>query len=229
VNKLSNSVNVNPYDENAEHYDEWFDTPCGRAVFESEVQCLQHLVTDSCSPWLEIGVGTGRFAQILEVEYGIDPSPVMLEIAAKRGINVRQGVGEELPYEDGSFGGVIIVVSLCFVSDPERVLNEAARVLRSDGRLIIGMIPADSSWGIKYAAMAEDGHPVYSKASFFSVAEVVDMVKSAGFKKHNAFSTLIAGPDFEIKEPLVWAGTLPAAGFVGMSFILKQPTGRNIS
>ena len=224
---MGTSDNMDPFEENAVHYDSWFDTPHGSAIFESEVQCLWPLVTENCHPWLEIGVGTGRFAQALKVEYGIDPSPSMLEIAATRGIKVRQGVGEKLPYKDGSFGGVILVVSLCFVSDPERVLSEAARVLRSGGQLVIGMIPADSSWGIKYAAMADNGHPIYSKANFFSIAEVVDMVKSAGFRNHNAYSTLVAGPEFEIKEPLVWAGTIPSAGFVAMSFNLKQPSWRS--
>lgn len=213
---------TNPFDESAEHYDAWFDSPHGRAVFESEAGCLRPLVTDAFRPWLEVGVGTGRFAKALGVEYGIDPSPPMLEIAAKRGIIVRQGVGEELPYEDGSFGGLMIVVSLCFLSDPRRVLREAARVLRKDGRLVLGIIPADSSWGEIYAAMAEEGHPIYSHARFFSVAEVVDMAKAAGFEKRDTYSTLLTGPDSEITEPLVWPGTLPAAGFVAMAFSLKD-------
>ncbi len=213
---------VNPFDQSAERYDGWFDEPRGRAIFESEVQCLRPFVTDAFRPWLEIGVGTGRFAQALGVEHGIDPSPAMLEMAAKRGISVRQGVGEELPYEDGSFGGVMIVVSLCFVSDSERVMREAARVLRGGGRFVIGIIPANSPWGEMYAAMAEEGHPFYSKARFFTVAEVADMAKSAGFESRGAYSTLVAGPDSEIRRPLVYGGTLPAAGFVAMSFHLRQ-------
>ncbi|MHB9035680.1 MAG: class I SAM-dependent methyltransferase [Armatimonadota bacterium] len=224
---MRKSRDNNPFDENAEHYDAWFDTSRGRAIFESEVQCLRLQMIDAFRPWLEVGVGTGRFAKTLGIECGIDPSPAMLEMAAKRGINVQQGVGEKLPYEDGSFGGVMIVVSLCFVSEPECVLREAARVLRSDGRLVLGIIPANSSWGEMYAAMAQEGHPIYSKASFFSVAEAVEMAKAAGFEKSGAYSTLLTGPDSEITEPLVWAGTLPSAGFVATSFSLKHSTGRN--
>jgi len=225
---MSDPGDINPFDESAEHYDAWFDSPRGHAIFESEVQCLRPLVTDAFRPWLEVGVGTGRFAQVLGVGYGIDPSPAMLQIAAKRGINTHQGVGEELPYEDGSFGGVMIVVSLCFVSDPVRVLCEAARVLRSDGRFVFGIIPANSSRGEMYTAMAEEEHPIYNKARFFSVAEAVDMARSAGFEKREAYSTLLTGPDFDIKEPLVWEGTLPSAGFVATSFSLKHSNGRNV-
>lgn len=215
---MSGTKDTNPFDENAERYDAWFDSPRGRAIFQSEVGCLRPLVTDAFRPWLEVGVGTGRFAQALGVECGIDPSSAMLEIAARRAVNTRQGAGEELPHEDCSFGGVLIVVSLCFVSEPERVLCEAARVLRSDGRLVLGIIPADSPWGKTYAAMAEEGHPIYRHARFFSVAETIDMAGAAGFEMRDVYSALLAGPDSEITEPLVWPGTLPAAGFVAVGF-----------
>lgn len=223
---MGNPGDVNPFDENAEHYDAWFDGQRGHAIFESEVNCLRPLVTNAFHPWLEIGVGTGRFAKALGIEHGVDPSSAMLEIAAKRGINVRQGAGEKLPYEDSSYGGVMIVVSLCFVSDPERVLCEVARVLRKDGRFVLGIIPTNSPWGEMYAVMAEDGHPIYSKARFFSVAEIVDMAKSTGFEKRDAYSTLLSGPDSHNGEPLVWGGTLPSAGFVAMSFGSKHSIGR---
>ncbi|OFX14714.1 MAG: hypothetical protein A2Z18_10015 [Armatimonadetes bacterium RBG_16_58_9] len=215
---MSNPEDSNPFDQAAGHYDAWFDTPRGRAVFKSEGRCMQPLVSNAFRPWLEVGVGTGRFAQALGVQYGIDPSSAMLEIAAKRGVDTRQGIGEELPYEDRSFGGVMIVVSLCFVSEPERVLLEAARVIRGDGRLVLGIIPADSSWGEMYAAMAREGHRIYSKARFFRVVEVVEMAEAAGFEKRDAYSALLAGPDSETTELLVWSGTLPAAGFVAVGF-----------
>ena len=48
---------------------------------------------------LEIGVVTGRFAKILGMEYGIDPSERMLSIAKERGIKTSVGRGEDLPLE----------------------------------------------------------------------------------------------------------------------------------
>jgi ubiquinone/menaquinone biosynthesis C-methylase UbiE len=46
---------------------------------------------------LEIGVGTGRFAKILGMEYGIDPSERMLSIAKERGIKTFVGRGRIYP------------------------------------------------------------------------------------------------------------------------------------
>ena len=70
---MNKSNDINPFDENAEHYDVWFDTQRGRSVFESETLCLRPLASGVFRPWLEVGVGTGRFAQALGVEHGIDP------------------------------------------------------------------------------------------------------------------------------------------------------------
>lgn len=54
-------------------------------------------------PSLEIGVGTGRFAEALGIEYGVDVSGRVLELAKRRGITVVEGSGENLPFRDESF------------------------------------------------------------------------------------------------------------------------------
>ena len=46
-----------------------------------EVDCLKPLFHEHKRPYLEIGVGSGRFAQALGIEYGVDTSPALLEIA----------------------------------------------------------------------------------------------------------------------------------------------------
>ena len=80
-------------------------------------------------PLLEVGVGTGRFAQALGIEYGVDISSGVLKFAKKREITVVKGAGEELPFKDKVFGGVFLIVTLCFVDAPLKVLKESARVL----------------------------------------------------------------------------------------------------
>ena len=168
------------FDGIADKYDRWFDTEPGRLIFHLEVECLRPFVDSAPRPRLEIGVGTGRFAQRLGIEHGVEPSANMLVRALKRGILVQQGVGEELPYQDESFGTVLMVVTLCFVDDPAKVLMEAARVLRIDGRLVVGLVPADSRWGTHYAKRAAQGDPVYSNARFLSVGDVVRLAEDAG-------------------------------------------------
>lgn len=84
-------------------------------------------------PFLEVGVGSGRFAEATGIEDGVDPSPALLEKARGRGVKVKLGRGEDLPYEANSFGGVFILFTLCFLDDPEKALCEAKRVLKSGG------------------------------------------------------------------------------------------------
>lgn len=77
----------NVFDALAGTYDDWYDMPEGRAIFGAERDCLLSLCRGPFSSWLEVGVGSGRFAHALGITTGVDPSPKMLGIAAGRGIN----------------------------------------------------------------------------------------------------------------------------------------------
>lgn len=92
----------------AEDYDKWFDSQEGKVLFELEADAVRLLMKDLEHPFLEIGVGTGRFAKALGIECGVDPSHEVLKIAKKRGIKVKMATGEKLSFEDKSFGGVFI-------------------------------------------------------------------------------------------------------------------------
>jgi len=78
------------FDDVAEDYDHWYDTPEGDTIFQAEPKCLRLLHEASPGRWLEVGVGTGRFACLLGITEGIDLSLRMLEIAASRGIAIHQ-------------------------------------------------------------------------------------------------------------------------------------------
>ncbi|MCI0530275.1 MAG: class I SAM-dependent methyltransferase, partial [Nitrospira sp.] len=190
----------NPFEVVAGQYDAWFDTPEGRAIFQAELECLRPLVTKAYRPWLEIGVGTGRFAQALGVEDGIDPSASMMKKASARRIRVLEGLGESLPYKNHSFGGILMVVTVCFLSRPEKVLAEAARVLRPRGRLVVGIIPADSPWGGEYARKGKEGHPLYSVAKFYKSNEVIAMAQDARFQFEEARSGLFTRPGAPVEQ-----------------------------
>lgn len=208
-----------PFDPIAETYDRWYDTSEGRAILDAELGCLRLVGGQLQGRWLEVGVGTGRFASNLGVAEGIDTSPRMLEIAARRGIKTHTGRAEDLPFPEGSLEGVLLALAVCFVADLPQALEECHRVLRAKGRLLVGFVPADSPWGIEYREKASRGHPVYAFARFWTATGVVALARSAGFELVRAASTLFWKPGATPQaEPRIEEGSVDQAGFLGLLF-----------
>lgn len=97
---------------------------------------------------VDFGTGTGRmlalFAGNARRVEGIDLSHQMLTVARSKleeagvaNASVRHGDATASPYPDNSANLVIIHQVLHFLDDPGRALNEAARVLKPGGRLVV--------------------------------------------------------------------------------------------
>ena len=129
---------------------------------------------------LEIGVGGGRFAAPLGVEFGIDPSAEMLAHARLRGVRVARAVAEALPFPRAAFDYALVVTTLCFVDDPTGMLAEARRVLKPGGALVIGFIDRASALGRHYEAH-KDEDVFYRNAKFYSGDEVERLLFDTGF------------------------------------------------
>lgn len=95
----------------------------------------------------EIGCGGGLnqpFYDQAEIESfaGMDPSAKGLEFARAAAAqigwqaDIRQGVGEEIPFETETFDTVVCTFTLCSVADPARTLRELRRILRPGGQLL---------------------------------------------------------------------------------------------
>jgi SAM-dependent methyltransferase len=177
----------------ASHYDAWFDKE-GRLIFASEVEALRQVLLLLPKPWIEVGVGSGRFAQALGADIGLDPSSKLLEMARYRGVNVFLGRGEEMPFRDGVFGTIFLVVTLCFVDSLSRTLCEAARLLRSDGKVVLGLVFKESPWGQLYQREKEAGHRFYGHATFYDYGEVGVFLRQTGFSIDKVISTLFQRP-----------------------------------
>ena len=60
---------IRVFDSLASDYDAWFDEE-GRLIFASEVEALRQALPLLPKPWIEVGVGSGRFAQALGIDIG---------------------------------------------------------------------------------------------------------------------------------------------------------------
>jgi ubiquinone/menaquinone biosynthesis C-methylase UbiE len=203
----------------AETYDQWYDRPKGRAIFNAELRCIQSLYKRLSGQWLEVGIGTGRFASKLQIEKGIDPSVRMLGIAKERGISVCAGQAENLPFPDNSFDGVLLALALCFIATPYKAIEECRRILRSQGNLLAGVIPSDSPWGDTYSKKKAAGHSAYASANFLKTQEILSLMEKAGFTFRAAASTLFWSPGKPPEVvPRIENGIFRDAGFIGLLY-----------
>ncbi|WP_228372817.1 class I SAM-dependent methyltransferase [Demequina subtropica] len=93
--------------------------------------------------WLDVGCGTGALAAAVlgashpALVVGIDPSEAFVA-AARHGVpsaTFEVGDAELLPYRDRSFDVCVSGISLNFVPDPARALDEMRRVTAPGGRI----------------------------------------------------------------------------------------------
>ncbi|MGB2629860.1 MAG: class I SAM-dependent methyltransferase [Candidatus Omnitrophota bacterium] len=205
----------NIFDKYYKKYDAWYDK--NRFAYLSEVEAMRKNLPKT-GKGLEIGVGTGRFAASLGIKYGIDPAKNMLKIASKRGVDVQPGSGEKLPFNNGSFDYVALIITLSFVKDPEKVLKEANRVLRKTGKIIAGIIDKNSFLGRYYK---KKKGPFYKNANLLKVEEVKDLLTKAGFVRISCNQTIFRLPG-EMKSVHKTSKGFGRGGFVVVSAIKKR-------
>jgi len=178
---------VGHFQETWKDYDEWYDAH--RVLFRTELAALKKAVPRR-GRGLEVGVGTGRFAESLAVRYGLDPSPGMLGLAERRGIRAVLGFGEALPFKSGSFDFVLTVFVIEFVDDLRGFLAEQARVLKPSGALVTGFIDRDSSWGRHFHAGSQARRFFHPPAP----QELIRILESVGLHWEQAWQTLFGAP-----------------------------------
>ena len=181
------------FDKYYKKYDAWYDK--NKFAYLSELKAIRKVLPKK-GKGLEVGVGTGRFAQALGIRLGVDPSKNMIEIARKRGVNVKLGYGERLPFKNATFDYAAVIITICFTKNPEKVLKEVCRVLKTKGKIIIGIVDKDSFLGKFYQKKKS---AFYKEASFFGIKEITDLLENTGFSKFSYYQTLYNFPE-EIKS-----------------------------
>jgi len=210
------NIEWSPFDDLASAYDVWFDKE-GKLIFAIEVLAFHEVLPSLPKPWLEVGVGSGRFAQALGIETGVDPSIKLLEMARERGITGFLGWGEQELFEEESFGTVFLIVTLCFVDLPMHVLREANRILVPDGKIVLGLVLKESPWGKFYQQKKKQGHRFYEYATFYRYDEVAKLLEQAGFSIEQVISALFQRPGKVKRAELPEREYSSSAGFTIIS------------
>ena len=180
---------IRPFQENFEQYEAWFTE--NHWVYQAELRAVKSLMPER-GHGVEIGVGTGRFAEPLGIKLGVEPASRMREIAQQRGIQVLDGVAEDLPLGDSEVDFVLMVTTVCFVDDLDKSFREAWRVLSESGYLIVGLVDRNSPVGQTYLKY-QDQSAFYRDATFFSVDEVVEVMEQSGFGDFAFRQTIFQG------------------------------------
>jgi ubiquinone/menaquinone biosynthesis C-methylase UbiE len=116
-----------------------------------------------------------RGAQVVAVD---ESAAMLLKARAKRRaqqpITRVQADLERLPFPASAFDAGLMQVVLEFVANPLAALREARRVIRPQGRLIIGVISALGPWAAYYRGRAgREPDSVWRHARFWTLPELI--------------------------------------------------------
>ena len=171
------------FDSQAAEYDLWYRTPEGRCADALEKELFIRLIQPkSGKSVLDIGCGTGHnlafFRELGLKAIGIDASKPMLDIASRKlgnDVKLYRGHAEELPFDDNSFDIVTLITVLEFVSEPAKVLKEAARVART--QIYLGILNKTSLLAVVRRVKGKFRCSIYNQARFYSIWGIEEMVE----------------------------------------------------
>lgn len=121
----------------AEHYDRFmgrYTEPLARALVDATgIEAGMRVVDVGCGPGGLTTELAGRLGG--ENVAAIDPAAQFVAACRERvpGADVREGVAEQLPWEDASFDAALSCLVLAFMSDADAGLTEMARVTKPGG------------------------------------------------------------------------------------------------
>lgn len=209
-------LNIEVFNNYVEDYEAWYDKY--PEVYESELAAIREQLTKLPENirGIEVGVGTGRFAQPLGIKEGIEPSEEMAKKAISRNVEILKGVAENLPYGDLQFDFVLFV-TVCHLENIKLAIEQAHRVLKHKGSIIIGFLDKDQSIAKEYTERRQYS-TFFKKANFYTVNYIKQIIEESGFKNLE-FNQTLFGDLNTIKEV-----QLPKPGFGEGSFVVVKAT-----
>jgi len=185
--------NAMTFDEMAEGYDRWYETPVGAAVDRMEKRAFLGLLEPKPGErLLEVGSGTGHwglwFRSLGLRVTGLEIAPEMVSVVQKKaggdalneGFHFLRGDARRLPFRNGSFDIATAVTTLEFVPEVLRVLDEMWRCTRAGGRTVVGVLNRRSFFARQRRREAEDRETIFSKAHFFERRELKELLGRYG-------------------------------------------------
>ena len=144
---------------------------------------------------LDVGCGTGANLEMLSqfgVAEGVDVSDEALEFCRKKGLAVRKGLAETLPFEDESFDMTTALDVVEHLDDDIAGLREMHRVTKCGGYSLI-FVPAFMwLWGVQ--------DDISHHRIRYTKKQIVERLEKAGFKVERAtyanftfFAPILAG------------------------------------
>lgn len=152
------------FDKWPEWYDQWFTTPIGKLVKETEADLIKELLDlKPGENLLDAGCGTGIFtlgflsggASVV----GLDISLPMLNHAGIKITNepffMVRGDMLQLPFRDNSFDKAVSVTALEFIEDARSAVSELLRVTRPGGYVVVATLNSLSPWAARRKARTQ--------------------------------------------------------------------------
>ncbi len=133
------------FDSSAKHYD-WITRVMsfGSGGWYRR-QALQRAGVAAGHKVLDVGAGTGEVSLLCQDMVGaagfvvaLDPSKGMLGVAVQNGVRrATLGLGERLPFPEGTFDFVTMSYALRHVADLQEAFSEYRRVLKPGGKILL--------------------------------------------------------------------------------------------
>ncbi len=143
----------------------------GKSVLEKEAEYVYQELKGT-HRILDVGCGIGQFEQKLsELDItGLDNSKEMLEEARRRSNKTFVlGNAESLNFDNASFDAVFYVTTLEFIDDYRKAIQEAYRVTKPNGKLLVMMLNPESEY-FKEHVQREDSY--FRKVQHTNLSEI---------------------------------------------------------
>ncbi len=198
------------FDTFAKDYDEWYSSKLGFFVDTVEKQLIEELAEPKKEQQvLDIGAGTGNYSlwlarkglNVTAIDQSVEMMKYAKEKAENEGLTIKWMLEDAhiLPFENEQFDLVISITAIEFMDQPQKVLMEAMRVLKPEGRLVIGLLTKDSSWGELYQKMVkENPDHLFAKAHLYTEEEIAQLLPYPYLLKKGLY--IAPTEDFDVEQ-----------------------------